>query len=374
VKVLVLSLLVVISIFKAPPVCAEENTTPKNIILFIGDGMGISQITAGKIAKGNLNIERFKVIGLLTTHTQNTLITDSAAAGTALATGYKTYNGAISVSKEGKPIKTIVEYAEENQKATGLVVTCSITQATPAVFVAHVDNREKQEIIAEHISQSGIDVILGGGWGYFIPKSEDDSKRNDEKNLIAELEKRMKIVRSAEELEKLGGIDSVAGFFAADHLPPAIFRKLPLSDLTQKAIEILSKNKNGFFLMVEGSQIDWAGHYNNQEYLISEMFDFDNAVGVGLNFADKNSQTLVILTSDHETGGFAVHDGSVKDKKVAKSGFTTKDHTASMVPVFAYGPGSSVFSGMADNTIVGRVLREYVQGKTIKKLNALDSK
>jgi len=374
VKILLLNLLTAISIIQATPVCADEITIPKNIILFIGDGMGISQITAGKIAKGYLNIERFKVIGLLTTHPQNTLITDSAAAATALATGYKTYNDAISVSKEGKPIKTIVEYAEENQITTGLVVTCSITHATPAAFIAHVDSREKQDIIAEQISQSGVDVLLGGGLGYFIPKSEVNSKRNDEKNLIAELQKRMTIVRSAKEFEKLGNIDTVAGFFATDHLPAATNRKLQLSDLTQKAIEILSRNKNGFFLMVEGSQIDWAGHDNNQDYLINEMLDFDNAVGVGLKYAEKDSQTLIIVTADHETAGFAVHDGSVKDKKVTKSGFTTKEHTASMVPVFAYGPGSSVFAGMADNTIVGRAMIEFVQGKTIQQLNTLDSK
>ncbi len=373
-KTLVLPLLLVIPIYGTTPVYAEENATPKNIILFIGDGMGISQITAGKITKDIFNLERFKVIGLLTTHSQNALITDSAAAGTALATGYKTYNGAISVSKQGNPIKTIIEYAEEKQKSTGLVVTSSITHATPAAFIAHVDDREKQEIIAEHITQSSIDVLLGGGWGYFIPKSEDGSKRNDDKNLIAKLEKRMKIVRSAEEFEKLRSIDSVAGFFADDHLPPAINRKPRLSDLTQKAIAILSKNKNGFFLMVEGSQIDWAGHDNNQEYLINEMVDFDNAVGVGLNFADKDSQTLVVVTSDHETGGFALHEGSIKDKKVTKSGFTTKEHTASMVPVFAYGSGSSVFAGIADNTMIGKVIIGYVQGKTIQQLDAPSSK
>ncbi|MFV1950995.1 MAG: alkaline phosphatase [Nitrospinota bacterium] len=354
-------LLIVISISGVTPASAEENATPKNIILFIGDGMGVSHITAGKIVKGNLNLERFKVIGLLTTHSQSSLVTDSAAAGTALATGYKTYNGAISVSQDKRPLKTIVEYAEEKGKTTGLVVSCSVTHAIPAVFVAHVDRRKKQGIIAEHILKSGIDVLFGGGWGYFVPKSTDGSKREDEKDLIAELDKRMKVVRSVEEFLKLGDVDSAAGFFSANHPPKENDRKPRLSELTRKAIEILSKNKSGFFLMVEGSQIDWAGHDNNQDYIIAEMVDFDNAVGVGLDFAEKDSQTLVIVTADHETGGFAIHDGSMQDKKVSESGFTWKKHTATMVPVFAYGPGRSVFAGIGDNTIVGKTIIQYLQ-------------
>ena len=354
-------LLVVISFFGAVPACAAESATPKNIILFIGDGMGISQITAGKIVKGNLNIEQFKVVGLLTTHSQNVLVTDSAAAATALATGYKTYNGAISVSQDKEPLKTIVEYAEENQKTTGLVVSCSVTHATPATFVAHVDSRNKAAVIAEHITKSGIDVLFGGGLCYFLPKSTDCSKRDDEKNLIAELEKRMKVVRSAEDFQNLGNVDSVAGFFAAEHPPKANERKPRLSELTKKAIDILTKNKSGFFLMVEGSQIDWAGHENNQEYLISEMIDFDNAVGVGLDFAEKDPQTLVIVTADHETGGFAIHNGSIKDKIVSESKFTCEEHTAAMVPIFAHGPGSFAFAGIGDNTVVGRTIIEYLQ-------------
>jgi alkaline phosphatase len=341
--------------------CAVKAARPKNIILFIGDGMGVSQITAGKIVKGHLNLERFKVAGLLTTYSQSDLVTDSAAAGTTLSTGHKTYNGAISVSKDNDPLKTIIEYAEEKQKATGLVVTCSVTHATPATFIAHVDSRKKKTVIAEHIAKSGIDVLFGGGLGYFLPKSADGSKREDEKDLITEIEKRMKVVRSAEDFENLGNVDSVAGFFAFGHPPRAIERKPQLFELTKKAIHILSKNKNGFLLMVEGSQIDWAGHQNNQDYIISEVIDFDNAVGISLDFAEKDLRTLVIVTSDHETGGFAIHNGSIKDRKVTESKFTRDYHTATMVPVFAHGPGSSSFGGMGDNTIVGKTIIRYLQ-------------
>jgi alkaline phosphatase len=334
---------------------------PKSIILLIGDGMGVSHITAGKIVKGVLNLESFRYLGLLTTYSQDAFVTDSAAAGTAMATGYKTCNGAISVSSNKEPLKTVIEYAEENGKSTGLVTTCSLTHATPAVFVAHVERRTQKDLIAEHIAKSDIDVLFGGGWSYFVPKSVKESRRADEKDLIAILKKRMKVIRSVEEFQQLGVVDSVAGFFAAKHPPQAKYRKPQLHELTRKAIEILSRNKAGFFLMVEGSQIDWAAHKNKQEFLLAETIDFDNAVGVALEFARSDSETLVLATADHETGGFAIHDGSVEEKRISNSGFTTKEHTAAMVPIFAYGPGSLVFSGIKDNTIIGKTIIQYLR-------------
>lgn len=343
------------------PVSLAGESTPKNIILFIGDGMGVSHITAGKIANGNLHLERFKVMGLLTTHSQNAFVTDSAAGGTALATGYKTCNGVISVSLDKKTLKTIVEYAEEKGKVTGLVTSCSVTDATPAAFVAHVNDPGKHNTIAEHIAQSGIDVLFGGGWAYFVPESTNGSRRTDEKNLIVELNKRMQVVQFAEDFWKLGDVYSAAVFTSAINPPRAKVRKPQLAELTRKAIEILSKNKKGFFLMVEGSQIDIWGHRNNQGYIIDEMIDFDNAVGVGLDFAEKDFQTLVVVTADHETGGFAIHNGSIKNKEVTKTGFTSEGHTAAMVPVFAYGPGKTLFAGIQDNIIVGKTIIQYLQ-------------
>jgi alkaline phosphatase len=338
------------------------NDVPRSVILFIGDGMGVSDVTAGKIAGGSLNLERFKVMGLVTTYSQDALVTDSAAAATALATGYKTYNGAISVSPEKKPLKTLFEYAEEEGKTTGLVVCCAVTHATPAAFVAHVDDRGKYDAIAEQIAESGVDVLFGGGLGYFIPKSAEGGNRGDEKDLMPILEGRMKVVLTPEEFAALDGTAPAAGLFAGNHPPRAGERAPGLADLTEKAIEILSKNERGFCLMVEGSQIDWAGHNNDQNYLIAEMLGFDGAVGVGLDFAERDGRTLVLVTADHETGGFAVHDGSVVERTVTESGFTTKGHTACMVPLFAYGPGSSAFGGISDNTDVGRMMIEYVRG------------
>jgi len=174
----------------------------------------------------------------------------------------------------------------------------------------------------------------------------------------------MKVVRSREEFLELGDVDSAAGLFAEEHPPKASERSPQLQELTRKALEILSKNKSGFFLMVEGSQIDWAAHQNNKADIIAEMLDFDKAIGVGLDFADKNPQTLVVVTADHETGGFAIHDGSIKNKEVSEARFTTNQHTAAMVPVFALGPGASAFAGIGDNTTVGKTIIQYLMGKT----------
>jgi alkaline phosphatase len=337
-----------------------QDDVPRNVILFVGDGMGVSHVTAGKIAGGSLNLERFKVMGLLTTYSQDALITDSAAAATALATGHKSYNGAISVSPEKTPLKTVFEYAEEAGKATGLVASCAVTHATPAAFVSHVDDRGKYDDIAEQIAESGVDVLFGGGLAYFTPKSAEGSNRQDEKDLLPILEGRMKVVFTPEEFAALDGAESAAGLFAGNHPARAGERAPGLAELTEKALEILSKAEKGFCLMVEGSQIDWAAHNNDEDYLIAELLDFDGAVGAGLDFAERDGRTLVLVTADHETGGFAVHEGSIDERSVTESGFTTKGHTACMVPIFAYGPGSSAFGGMADNTSVGRTMIEYV--------------
>ena len=334
---------------------------PQNIILFIGDGMGVSQVTAVKTVKGMSELEKFSQSGLITTWADTNYITDSAAAGTALATGFKTNNRAISVSPNQEPLKTVLEYAEEEGKYTGLITTKSITDATPASFVAHVDNRNNQTEIAEHLAHSGVEVAIGGGFSYFIPSSEEGSRRSDENDLIAEIEKTHIVIRNPEELLELSDTEGVFGLFAMQALPRAIDRNLSLGEMTEKALRILSNNKEGFFLMVEGAQIDAAGHDNDYEYLIQELIEFDDAVGVGLEFAENNKNTLVIVTADHETGGFAVAGGSVRKRIIDKPLFASRDHTAAMVPLFAYGPQSTLFGGIHDNTYVGQTLIELVK-------------
>ncbi len=336
--------------------CGGTGDYPQNIILFIGDGMGVAHITAGKIAAGTLHLERFPVSGLVTTHSANRLVTESAAATTALATGKKTNNRAVSVLPDGTPLKTLFEYARDLGKSIGVVVTSSVTHATPAAFMAHVDNRYKQAEIAEQIVNSGIDVLIGGGWAYFTPASNQGSRRKDNKNLLAVLESRMPLVLGAEKISAYSDSQKLAALLAPDGLPAAADRDYTLARLTRTAIQILSKNANGFVLMVEGSQIDWAAHDKDAPTIISEILDLDEAVGAALNFAQSAGRTLIVVTADHETGGFAVQDGSIQDRQVSETAFTTGGHTASMVPIFAYGPSSADFSGILDISRVGQIL------------------
>lgn len=340
--------------------------TPANIVFLIGDGMGVGQVTAAMIEYGSLHMERLPVGGLLTTFASNRLVTDSAASGTAFATGHKTYNGAISVSPDRESLKTVLECAEERGLATGLVATCSITHATPAVFAAHVDNRQKDGEIAKQMTASGVDVLFGGGWSFFLPDTEPGGARTDGLNLLDELRERMPVALSVAEFRNLPDTDAAAALFAPGHPPSVASREPSLAELTGKAIEILSRDDDGFFVMIEGSQIDWAGHENDHGWLMDEMADFDEAVGVVMDFAETNGRTLVIVTADHETGAYSVLDGSLEQHRVTRPDFGSGDHSAAMVPVLAYGPGSAAFGGMQDNTDLGRTLIEYVSRGSVR--------
>ncbi len=332
----------------------NSNSTPKNIILLIGDGMGISQITAGMYRNGNkLELERCNTIGLIKTNSKKELITDSSAGATAFATGKKTRNGMISQAMEDSTnYKTFVEYAEENKKATGIVVTSTVTHATPACFYAHYPRRyDANEAISEQFVNSGVDVLIGGGKKYF-------ETRKDGRNLLQELTEKGYTIPDTltsnfdtKEIFKLAYLYSPTQpgkrVFSEGDEAPSRGPILPLA--TQKAIDVLKKDTNGFFLLVEGSQIDWGGHNNDSEYIINEMLDFNESIKIALDYADQNGETLVIITADHETGGYAIIEGEL-DGSSLTVGFSTKHHSASMIPVFAYGKGAKNFSGIYDNT------------------------
>ena len=331
-----------------------ETKLPKNIILMIGDGMGISQITAGMYANnGYLNLERCKVIGLIKTHSDDDLITDSAAGATAFATGKKTKNGMISQAmKDSADYKTFIEYAEENKKATGIIVTSTVTHATPACFYAHFPRRyEANGPISKQFMGTGIDVLIGGGKHYF-------ENRKDGRNLLTELAANNYTVLDTMSKDlNTKNIDKLVYLYSPYQPGKLVFTQgdefpsrgpiLPLA--TEKALEVLKKDANGFFMMVEGSQIDWGGHNNDSEYIINEVKDFDKAIQKVLDFAKLDGETLVIITADHETGGYAVIGGN-KDGTNLKGGFSTLHHSASMIPVFAYGKGAEEFAGIYDNT------------------------
>jgi alkaline phosphatase len=322
----------------------SESGNPKNIILMIGDGMGVSQIYAGIVAnKGKLYMEYFPHIGFIKTHSANSMITDSAAGATAFATGEKTNNGMVGMSPDNQPLTSIMEIAEERGLSTGLVATSAITHATPASFISHEFSRHYYEQIASDFVRSNIDVFIGGGRNHF-------TDRLDQLNLIEVLkEKSFTVVDTIIDLQNARG-DKLAGLLYYES-PPSILdgRGDMLKIATRKSLEILSGNERGFFLVVEGSQIDWGNHQNNILYQTEEVLDFDRAVGEVLEFAAVNRETLVIVTADHETGGLAISGGDLK-KGVVFGDFTSNGHTAVMVPVFAYGPSAQLFSGIYDNT------------------------
>lgn len=320
-----------------------KSEKPKNIILLIGDGMGVSQVFAGLTAnKGKLFLQNFKYIGFSKTQSADNYITDSAAGGTAISTGHKTKNGSIGVDAQDKPVKTILEEAEEIGLSTGLVSTSSITHATPASFISHQAGRSMYEEIAADFLKTDIDVFIGGGFDHFV-------KRKDGRNLLDEL--KAKGYRVETEMKKIEKVDQgkLAGLAAPVHMGRTAERGDMLLGATKTAINILDKNEKGFFLMVEGSQIDWGGHATSTVYVVEDMLDFDKAIGQSLEFAEKNGETLIIVTADHETGGMAITGGNM-EKGVVMGTFTSKDHTAVMVPVFAYGPGAQEFTGIMENT------------------------
>jgi alkaline phosphatase len=316
----------------------------KNIILLIGDGMGTAQLYAGwTVNKGVLNIERAQFIGFSKTYSANSYNTDSGAGGTAISSGYKTNNYSIGIDKTGVAHKSILETAEKMGLSTGMAVTSSVTHATPASFIAHINSRFSEEAIAESYLNSGIDILIGGGRKFF-------ENRADSMNLFDSLKTEGYLI-----VDSLKDIDTLTnqniGCFASFNSMPSISKGRGdfLPEAVKIALNKLNKNQKGFFMMVEGSQIDWGGHDNNLEYVTDEVIDFDKAVGVAMNFADKNPGTLVIVTADHETGGLTITNGNIAQGTV-EGKFTYKDHTGVMVPVYAYGPGAMLFAGIYENT------------------------
>lgn len=320
---------------------------PKNIILMIGDGMGVSHVFSGLTANGgSLFLDNFKHIGFSKTQSADNYVTDSAAGGTALSTGVKTYNGAIGVAINSKgdtvAVKTILEMAENKGLSTGLVATAKITHATPASFIAHQNSRLYYEAIAEDFLKTNIDVFIGGGYNNF-------AHRKDGKDLTIDLKtKGYQVLQKMEEIAKVKS-GKLAGLSCLNQNKPFPERELDLPLSTQTALNILNNNRKGFFIMIEGSQIDWASHQNNTIYMVREMLDFDRAIGKAIEFAAKDKQTLVIVTADHETGGFSVIDGDMKHGTLSGA-FTTGNHSGVMVPIFSYGPGADQFTGIMDNT------------------------
>jgi alkaline phosphatase len=325
---------------KVKPVSGKK---VKNVILMIGDGMGLVQVSAAWVANhGKLNIDNCTSTGFSRTWCANRLITDSGAAGTAMATGSKTNYHCISVDPQGNKLNSLTDVAHKQGLKTGIVVTCNLPDATPSAFCANNIDRDKEEEIAADYINCNVDYIFGAGRERF-------NKRADQRDLLAEMQQKgYQVCTTWDETSKIksGKVFSVP---SEGQLDDAAKRGDVFSKACIHAIGLLSQEKKGFFAMFEGSRIDDFGHFNDLPRLMEEVFDFDQSIGKVMQWAEKDGETLVIILADHETGGFTLLDGDIKTGKVSGN-FSTKDHSGIMVPVYAYGPRADEFSGIYENT------------------------
>ena len=350
----------------------------KNIILFIGDGMSISQISAFRLHQGGPNsrvaVDSFPYSGQVLTHSANAIVTDSASSGTAYSTGEKTNNRALGVDIKGQPIENITETLDKSGYVSSVISTSEITHATPAAFVVHASSRYLTDEISIQMTDSKIKNILGGGRTFFMTE-EDGGIREDGVNLIEKVKTNSRLITHKDELEDIASYKSeqVFGLFADEHLrdintpenhitEPSIKEMLEFS--INRSKNFIKNGCNGFFVMAEASQIDWAGHGNDYEYLMREMLDLEEGIKWALEFARKNDDTLVIVTADHETGGLLIEPNDPRkyenlDVKFSfNTGIGRGSHTGVPVPIFAMGPGSENFTGTLDNTDVHKALLE----------------
>lgn len=321
----------------------QKNTPVKNIILLIGDGNGLTQISSSTLANGgDLTLTQLKSMGLLKTQSADDFTTDSAAAGTALATGKKTNNRAIGVDPDGQTLTNITELLSEHGFVSGCITTDNITGATPSAFYAHRKDRSDTNGIISDLSKSKLSLIVGGGAAEF--------QKNKTKMDFSILEGISAIGQSKE--------NKVCYFLSKGDVPSILEgRENILAEATKNGLNFLQAKGKPFFLMVEGAQIDSYGHYNNVSGIVSEGIDFDRAVTEAVKFADADENTLVIVTADHETSGFSIPQGNLKNK-IIEGDFTTHDHTGTMVPIFAYGPKSNEFQGVYENNeVFGKILK-----------------
>lgn len=335
--------LLLLLLLLAPAAIAQS---PKNVILFIADGGGPAHYTALKTNRAaNFQIGRMPVVGMATTRCLDRAVTDSAAAASALATGYKVKYEAVSEDADGKPLATVLEVAEKSGKATGLVTTGYFYDATPAAFAAHAPHRDKYAEIIEEMLRSGAELIAGTA---LRPVGESELAA------VPDLAKQLgyTVATTRAELDAAAKSPRVLAAFPKQ-TRDVDFADAPLPMLTQWAIDRLKGDPEGFFLMVEHEGIDSASHQNFLPDVNKSLESFDQAVGIALDFAATAGNTLVVVTSDHETGGLRVSETKLARFRLE---WSATDHTGVAVPVFAMGPASAQFAGFYDNADIGKRL------------------
>lgn len=327
----------------------DSRSRVRNVILLIGDGMGLAQIYAGLTAnRGDLNLAKLLNIGFSKTSAADTYITDSAAGATAMATGQKTNNRAIGVDSTGRSLPAIPTLIRKWNMVSGLISSGAITDATPAAFYAHQPDRMFEREIAHDFLREPVDILIGGGYRYFKEEKVLDTLRQRGYQVGTVFDQMAGLKRPFVLLDDQSVVALHKG--RTDFLQKSL----------QKALHDLAGNPAGFFVMAEGAQIDYGGHANEMGYVVREMLDFDQTVGEAIRFADSNGETLVIITADHETGGLSLLDGNLK-RGYVDGNFSTNDHSGIMVPVFAYGPHSLDFRGVYENTEIQRKIMTILQ-------------
>ena len=370
-----------------------EKPQVKNVIYLIGDGMGFGAVSSLLLSEDSVTgFEQAPVIGLSETCSANNYVTDSPAGGTALACGIRTKNGYLGVDPEGKPLTSILRKAQAMGKRSGIVVNTVLTEATPAAFYAGVTSRSMSFDIAKQFTESGVDVAIGAGLEPFIkrPDSLDLTATLINKGYDVHLDWKTVLGTTSKKfvgILPMGDVhrrnesgNTTAG--AADGAEVCLAAKLAASSeengdttrlseptvylekATAKALEVLSNdNRQGFFLMIESAIIDGYGHNNDSEGMIEEMKEFDNTLCQLVAYVNQHPETLLVVTADHETGGTGV---SYKSYEVGSTtpvqlSFSTKGHTGTVVPVFAYGAGAEAFAGIMKNTDLPKKMEELMK-------------
>lgn len=338
----------------SPP--ESSGRQPTRVILLIGDGAGVAHWSAAMLSRDTLAIRKLPVLGLVETSSESGPVTDSGASATAYSTGSRTTNRSVGMTPSSKALRSVFEVAAEAGRGRGIVATSSVVHATPAAFYAHVQDRYLYYDIAEQAAGAGLEVLLGGGRQFFDP-----TVRPDGRDLLALLATFGVFVETPEQLDAVRPetVSRLTGLFHADEMPPAPDRRPTLAAMTEKAIAVLDGDPDGFVLVVEGSQIDWRAHDNAPlEELVAEILDLDDAIRVAVAYADRTPGTLIVVITDHETGGLAVMPG---DSGLI-AGYTHASHSVELTPLFARGAGAERLGGIRRNDEIGRILIELVEG------------
>lgn len=341
------------------PVLADDfaaDAEVRNVILLLADGLGLPHIVAGRSElvglNGRLTFERMPVVSWFTTHEASSLITDSAAGGTVLASGEKTDLGALSQSPEGRPLRTLVEAAQEAGMAAGLVTDTYIWDATPAAFLVHVASRRERLEVMSQIGRSGAELVIGE-WSSSLSAEDEDGRA-----IVADLTRQGYTVAGTwEELRAIEAGRRVAGLLAPGVIPDPD-RGPSQAELADFALGRLAEEGEGFFLLVEVEETDTASHRREFPRLIAGIRSLDEVAKRALDFARRDRSTLVLLTADHETGGLSLLSG--RDGEKLGIHWSTYSHSGAPVPLYAYGPGARRFSAVRDNTEVAAILAELL--------------